>query len=75
MTAKTPTEKLTVLLPHWLEHNEEHIAEMRTYLQAIELQGETETSRRFGLAITRMGQVSDALLTVIATLDTTTTPR
>ncbi|WP_413734113.1 hypothetical protein ACL2XP_17145 [Sodalis sp. RH21] len=68
MPDHTLTEKINVLLPHWLEHNQEHIAVMQTYLDALEQQGETETTRTFAQAIARMDDVSAALQTVIATL-------
>ncbi len=72
MNDKTPIEKLTVLLPHWLEHNEEHIADMRAYLQALSPTDATDTRLCFSQAITRMGEVSAALLATIATLPAAT---
>lgn len=68
MNEKTPIEKLTVLLPHWLEHNQEHINQMRVYLDALERQGDSETSRRFSAAVKRMDDVSDALRHVMDSL-------
>ncbi|WP_213991818.1 hypothetical protein [Sodalis sp. dw_96] len=70
MAEKTLTEKFTVMLPHWLEHNEEHIDEMRKYLHALETEGQTELAGGCGAAIAQMNRVSDALSAMLAQLDT-----
>ncbi len=70
MAEKTLIEKLTVLLPHWLEHNEEHIAEMQKYLRALETEGQTPLAGGCRATLTQMNLVSDALATMLALLDT-----
>ena len=70
MTEKTLTEKLTVMLPHWLEHNEEHIAEMQKYLHALETEGQTELAGGCSATLTQMNRVSDALSHMLTLLDT-----
>ncbi|QWA12913.1 hypothetical protein GTU79_09655 [Sodalis ligni] len=70
MADKTLTEKLTVMLPHWLEHNEEHIAEMQKYLHALETEGQTALAGGCSATITQMNRVSDALTAMLALLDT-----
>ncbi len=69
MAEKTLTEKLTVLLPHWLEHNEEHIAEMQKYLLALETEGQTALAGGCSAAIAQMNRVSDALSAMLTLLD------
>lgn len=70
MAEKTLIEKLTVMLPHWLEHNEEHIAEMQKYLRALETEGQTELAGGCSATLLQMNRVSDALSAMLALLDT-----
>lgn len=54
-------KKLHVLVPHWREHNEEHIAEMEKYLRALEEQGQLELANRCRDTLVQMQQVSEKL--------------
>lgn len=54
-------QKLNVLVPHWIAHNDEHIAEMERYLQALEAQGQSELAGRCRDTVAQMKGVSDKL--------------
>ncbi len=54
-------KKLHVLVPHWREHNDEHIAEMEKYLRALDEQGQTELANRCRDTLAQMHLVSDKL--------------
>jgi predicted RNA-binding protein len=64
--------KVTVLLPHWLEHNEAHIVEMRQWQLQMQLQRQqqdtAEAMRLFEVAIGHMAEISAALLQMQAAL-------
>jgi hypothetical protein len=50
------SEKLRVLIPHWVEHNEEHADEFRRYAEGVE-----EVKAEILEAVDLMDQVNDAL--------------
>nr|WP_318381438.1 hypothetical protein [uncultured Enterobacter sp.] len=54
-------KKLNVLVPHWVAHNEEHIAEMERYLAALDAEGQTALASRCRDTIAQMKQVSEKL--------------
>lgn len=39
MNPKTTIEKLQILLPHWIEHNQKHAAEYETWAAAVQAEG------------------------------------
>jgi hypothetical protein len=49
-------EKLRVLIPHWIEHNEEHAEEFRRWAGQVE-----EVSQDFLVAVESMMRVNQAL--------------
>jgi len=58
------TEKLRMLLPHWIEHNGEHASEFREYAAEIGTGGERllaaaalleEANRQLGQALAELG--------------------
>ncbi len=51
-------EKLQVLLPHWIEHNQGHAKECRKWLDEVE-QGDVHSS--LDAALEAMGQVTKHL--------------
>lgn len=53
--------KVKVLLPHWLEHNEAHVVEMRQWLLQLQKQDAAQATRQFEVAIAHMAEVSAAL--------------
>lgn len=54
-------KKLHVLVPHWREHNDEHIAEMEKYLHALEAEGQNELANRCRETLVQMALVSEKL--------------
>ena len=40
MPSYTDKEKLRLLLPHWIEHNQEHAAEFREWARRVDAGGE-----------------------------------
>lgn len=54
-------EKLRILIPHWIEHNAEHAAELHTWAERMQLAGETDTARRLSAAAELLGQAGDHL--------------
>lgn len=75
MTDITLIKKLNVLVPHWLEHNEEHIAEMQRYLDALEAEGQSVLAKGCSDILTEMNRVSDALVTMTNLLEPATQQR
>lgn len=53
--------KLNVLVPHWREHNDEHIAEMEKYLAALQAEGQPVLAASCQAVLTQMALVSVAL--------------
>lgn len=58
-------KKLNVLVPHWIEHNDEHIAEMEKYLRALDAEGQSALAQHCREVIAQMTAVSEKL-TVMA---------
>ncbi len=54
-------KKLNVLVPHWIEHNDEHIAEMEKYLHALDAEGHKELAQYCRDVIAQMTAVSEKL--------------
>lgn len=55
------TEKLRILLPHWIEHNDEHGREFQRWAKAMEEDGNTETAEALVKAAAMAAEVSRAL--------------
>ncbi len=61
MSAQNTIEKLRVLLPHWIEHNNNHIAEFRKWEgEAREVSGE-EVAQLLDKAISDMEEAGKSL--------------
>jgi hypothetical protein len=54
-------EKLQVLLPHWIEHNEEHAHEFRTWAERMQLIGQADLAERLLAAAASLQQAGDHL--------------
>ncbi|MCR6629140.1 MAG: hypothetical protein NVV74_03280 [Magnetospirillum sp.] len=67
MSAKTPQEKLAVLVPHWVEHTHAHIAEMRHW-QTEAVAAGPEAARQFAAALDAFVAGADALARVATAL-------
>lgn len=61
-------DKLRALLPHWLEHNEEHAADFARWAATVEEAGHGKAATQIRDAIERMEQVNEALRAALETL-------
>ena len=60
--------KLCILLPHWIEHNDEHAASFQRWgVRAREL-GQEETAQRIEEAVERMAACNRALTAAVEAL-------
>jgi len=57
----TDLERLRVLLPHWIAHNEEHALEFLDWAGKPSLAGHEETAQLVRRAAEEMQQANDAL--------------
>ena len=62
MSEKSTIEKLQVLLPHWVEHNNNHEAEFKKWAEAAEKEGAKEVAELLNKAVASMA-ATDAILT------------
>ncbi|MDG4475331.1 hypothetical protein [Thiovibrio frasassiensis] len=61
MHPKTTIEKLQVLLPHWVEHNENHEAEFKKWAAEVRGEGKESLAAILDQAVASMG-ATDAIL-------------
>ena len=54
-------KKLQLLLPHWIEHNEEHAHEFRTWTERMQRIGKADSAERLLAAATSLQQAGDHL--------------
>lgn len=59
--AATDEEKLRALLPHWMEHNDEHAAEFRDWAERARAAGQEEAAHEIDTAAKELGWVNEAL--------------
>ena len=59
---KTELEKLAVLIPHWVEHNEEHGKEFRKWADRANAQGHAAVHDEILQAIEQMDRANASLL-------------
>jgi hypothetical protein len=59
--ATTDQDKLRVLLPHWIEHNDEHAAEFRAWAERARAAGQEEVADEIDTAAKELGWVNEAL--------------
>lgn len=50
----TDLDKLRALLPHWIEHNAEHAAEFRTWVERAQTLGQEHAAEQLAAAIAKM---------------------
>jgi hypothetical protein len=60
-TPRTEREKLRTLLPHWIEHNDEHATDFCSWAETARAAGEKEVAEEIDLAAKQMGWVNEAL--------------
>ena len=61
--------KLRVLLPHWIEHNEEHAASFERWVARARVLGQEETAQRIEEAVERMAACNQALRAALGALE------
>jgi P2-related tail formation protein len=61
-------DKLRALLPHWLEHNEEHAVDFARWAATVEEAGQREAATQIRSAIERMEQANEALRAALEAL-------
>ena len=59
---KTELEKLAVLIPHWVEHNEAHGTEFRKWADRANAQGHAAVHAEISQAIEQMDRANASLL-------------
>lgn len=57
----TDMEKLRVLLPHWIEHNEEHATDFLDWADKASLAGRKDVAQLIRRAAQEMRQANDTL--------------
>ena len=69
MSEKTGVEKLRILLPHWIEHNNSHIAEFVKWRQVVaEETGSSKAPEKIDEAVAAMEKAGKALNEALAEL-------
>ncbi len=61
--------KLRILLPHWIEQNEEHANSFRDWAAKARELGQEETARQIEEAIARIAACNDALTAAFEALE------
>lgn len=65
--SKSPQEKLAILLPHWAEHTQAHMDEMRQW-QNVAVAAGPGAARHFAAAMESLRACTDSLALVAAAL-------
>lgn len=68
MVTVTVEEKLKMLLPHWMEHNDEHADEFRTWAERARAAGRGAAAEEIETAAKQLGWVNDALRAALGAL-------
>ncbi|MBC8448426.1 MAG: hypothetical protein H8D78_11815 [Chloroflexi bacterium] len=68
MAAMTDLAKLQVLLPHWIEHNDEHAAEFQEWAERARTVGQEGVAEEISLAAKQLGWVNEALAAAVEKL-------
>jgi len=61
--------KLRILLPHWVEHNEDHAAGFRRWAAKARALGQEETAQQIEEAVERMVVCNQALIAALEALE------
>ncbi len=59
------TEKLRVILQHWIDHNGGHVAEFEKWQTIMKEEGKNTVASSIGDAITQMDKVSEILADIL----------
>lgn len=68
MSEKTGVEKLRILLPHWIDHNNSHIAEFTKWRQVVAEETGGQAVERLDEAVAAMEKAGRALNEALAEL-------
>jgi len=61
--------KLRILIPHWIEHNEDHAASFERWVAKAQALGLKETAQRIEEAVKRMSACNQALRAALGALE------
>ena len=61
--------KLRILLPHWIEHNEEHAAGFQSWAAKARTLGQGEAAQRIEEAVERMAACNQVLTAALEALE------
>jgi hypothetical protein len=61
--------KLRILLPHWIEHNDEHTESFQEWAERARKLGQEETAQRIEEAVERMAVCNEALAEALKALE------
>lgn len=61
--------KLRILLPHWIEHNDEHAASFREWADKAREMGLEEVARRIEEAVEQMAASNEALTAALGEIE------
>jgi hypothetical protein len=61
--------KLRILLPHWIEHNDEHAESFQEWAERARKLGQEETARWIKEAVERMAVCNEALAEAMKALE------
>ena len=62
-------DKLRVLLPHWIKHNEEHAASFENWAAKARVLGQEETAQRIEESVQQMAACNQALAAALEALE------
>lgn len=66
MDQKTTTEKLQILLPHWIEHNHNHETEFKKWVDLVRSEGQTGLADLLAKAVASMAETDGILQKALA---------
>jgi len=66
---KTDTEKLEILLKHWIEHNEEHAREFGEWAERVKALGNIAVHDDIGKAVEKMREANEYLFKALMMLE------
>jgi len=66
MAQKTTMEKLRILLPHWIEHNNNHEAEFKKWVDLARAEGQGGLAELLAKAVASMAETDGILQKALA---------
>ena len=66
---KTSRAKLSILLPHWIEHNDEHAASFREWAEKARKLGLEAVAEQIEVAVERMAACGQALAAALKEME------